>query len=81
MKGGQSQLVDLFYAAEILRRESQEDFDTLCRVPASFSVFDMKREKPAWYHSIRTHLEVDYFGNVREIEMIYSRSVLFKEVW
>lgn len=64
IQGGESQIVDLFRVAEILREESQEDFDALCRIPATFQTKDLTRPLPAHYQNSKTHIEVDYFGNV-----------------
>lgn len=63
IKGGESQLVDLFKVAEILKEESPEDFKVLCTVPGTFQTKDLNRPRPAWYEHTRTHIEVDYFGN------------------
>nr|XP_039274267.1 probable gamma-butyrobetaine dioxygenase [Styela clava] len=63
IKGGESQLVDLFHVADILKKESPENFEVLCTVPGTFQTKDLNRPNPAWYEHTRTHIEVDYFGN------------------
>ena len=63
--GGDSLLVDMLQAAEILKKESPEDFEVLCRVPAIIYTKDVERTDVAWFQICRTHIEVDYFGNVR----------------
>ena len=62
-------MVDLFQVAEILRKESPEDFEVLCRVPATFETKDLTRPQPAWYENSKTHIEVDYFGNVSNLNL------------
>lgn len=73
IRGGESQLVDLYHAVDILRRESPEDFEALCRIPVTFQTIDLIRPEPCWYEAAKTHIEVDYFGNVsiRRIGNIY----------
>jgi gamma-butyrobetaine dioxygenase len=62
-EGGESTFVDGFCVAEVLRRESPEDFATLCEVPISFWVKDGAGFQ---YHKIPT-ICVDDGGQLVEI--------------
>ena len=62
--GGNSQLVDMFHAMEILRQESPEYFHTLTRVPCTFSTIDYKRKSPAYLITRKPIIQVDYDDQV-----------------
>nr|XP_039254909.1 gamma-butyrobetaine dioxygenase-like isoform X1 [Styela clava] len=64
IEGGESQFVDLFQVAEILRKEDPEAFNDLARIPATYETIDYIRAKPAHYETLKPHIELDYFGNV-----------------
>ncbi|XP_039271412.2 uncharacterized protein LOC120345893 [Styela clava] len=58
-------LTDLLNAAEILRRESPDHFDSLVRIPATFQ-YKKRTEscEPFWFEIQKPHIEIDYFGKV-----------------
>ena len=62
--GGESQLVDMFCAMEILRKESLEDFRVLTRVPCTFSTIDYARRSPAHLITRKPIIQVDYDDQV-----------------
>ena len=62
-EGGESTFVDGFCAAEVLRRESPENFGTLCEVPIPFLVKDGAGFQ---YHKIPT-ICVDEAGQLVEV--------------
>ncbi|TGA91611.1 TauD/TfdA family dioxygenase [Streptomyces sp. MZ04] len=61
--GGDSGLVDGFYAAALLREESPEDFAVLTRTPVPFAFRDARTELRAE----RPLIDVDPLGRIREI--------------
>lgn len=64
IKGGESKIVDLIGCAEILRKTHPEHFKTFCRVPGAHVTIDMERKYPTWLKHTKTHIELDYFGEI-----------------
>ncbi|XP_076801730.1 gamma-butyrobetaine dioxygenase-like [Clavelina lepadiformis] len=64
--GGDSTLVDMFKAVEILRKESPEDFQTLVEVPATYCQIDHSPSsiEPTHLEHQKPHITLDYFGKV-----------------
>ncbi|CAK8677669.1 unnamed protein product [Clavelina lepadiformis] len=64
--GGNSTMVDLFEAVEILRKESPEDFQTLVEVPATWCQIDLNpfSIEPVYLEHQKPHITLDYFGKV-----------------
>ncbi|XP_077975320.1 putative gamma-butyrobetaine dioxygenase [Styela clava] len=62
--GGESKIVDLIGCAEILRKIEPEHFKTLCTVPGGHETVDLEREMPCWLKHSKTHIELDYFGEI-----------------
>ncbi|XP_078491702.1 gamma-butyrobetaine dioxygenase [Ciona intestinalis] len=62
--GGESQILDLFRAAETFRRENPKYFQTLCEVPCKFETMDKKRSHPVFQEHQKPHFVVDYFGKL-----------------
>ncbi|XP_071962888.1 gamma-butyrobetaine dioxygenase-like [Antedon mediterranea] len=56
--GGESVLLDIFQVVEQLRQQFPDDFDTLCRVPATFQKVHFERENPAAFQYQRSHINV-----------------------
>lgn len=65
---GKTIVLDIMEAAEKLRRESFDDFETLTRVPATF---ECKKSdgSPVWYEIQTPHIESDYYGQVTSEEI------------
>ncbi|XP_076820005.1 gamma-butyrobetaine dioxygenase-like isoform X2 [Clavelina lepadiformis] len=59
VEGGESIIADMFQAAEILRKESPNDFRVLTKVPCTFATIDYNRKNPAYYETRKTVIEVD----------------------
>ena len=80
VEGGESQLVDMFQAMEILRNESPEDFRTLTRVPCTFSTIDGERKSPAYLITRKPIIQVDYDNQVNGtgtfVKMSYSEKII-----
>ncbi|XP_078492397.1 gamma-butyrobetaine dioxygenase-like [Ciona intestinalis] len=60
VSGGESLIVDMFQCAEILRKESEENFRVLCTVPTVWKTVDVKMETPKYFQIRKTILETDY---------------------
>jgi len=63
--GGNSLIVDMFHAIDILRRESPEAFQVLARVPVAFGTIDYQRKQPAHLVHRKTIIVVDYDDQVQ----------------
>lgn len=58
--GGESTIVDGFYACEVLRKRDPAAFDVLTRVPATFEKVHYDRAEPVHMRSHKPHIDVRY---------------------
>nr|CAB3225113.1 gamma-butyrobetaine dioxygenase-like [Phallusia mammillata] len=63
--GGESIIVDMFEAVEVLRVESPEDFRTLVEVPGCWLTEDPSAGRYFEHH--KCHIQLDYFGKVAAV--------------
>ncbi|XP_076801731.1 gamma-butyrobetaine dioxygenase-like [Clavelina lepadiformis] len=64
--GGDSTMVDMFEAVEIMRKESLEDFQTFVEVPATWCQVEYNPTsiEPVYLEHQKPHITLDYFGKV-----------------
>lgn len=65
--GGESLLVDVFYAAEELRRVDAASFDVLAKVPATFQKIHYSRAMPVHIDYQRPHIQLSVHGQVNNV--------------
>ena len=64
VEGGISNFVDAHAAAELLRRDHPQHFETLCRVSAKFQKDHLERDNPAQFFYRRPHISTNSAGEV-----------------
>eukprot|EP01006_Ploeotia_vitrea_P010664 TRINITY_DN27661_c0_g1_i1.p1 TRINITY_DN27661_c0_g1~~TRINITY_DN27661_c0_g1_i1.p1 ORF type:complete len:469 (-),score=33.96 TRINITY_DN27661_c0_g1_i1:215-1621(-) len=70
LQGGETFVVDGLIAAEVLRKEQPEHFNTLTRIPATFQKKHLKRDNPSWRIYRRPHFQLNPSGDL--INVSYS---------
>ena len=62
--GGESSVVDVFEAVEVLRNESLEDFKTLTEVPTTYTLEDNDENHLVYLKHQKPSITLDSFGKV-----------------